>query len=72
MLNRDSHPANFASDIKPEKQTARVMIGMTQAINSRYLTKLPESLRARRTVTCNTCHRGHAVPEDGEEVSATP
>lgn len=73
MLNHDTHVANFASDIKPEKQTARVMIGMTQAINSRYLIKVPESLKAPRTVTCNTCHRGHAVPvEDRPEVSATP
>lgn len=73
MLNHDTHVVNFASDLKPEKQTARLMIGMTQAINSRYLIKVPESLKARRTVTCITCHRGHAVPEEGDpEVSETP
>ena len=72
VLNREKDGANFASDLKPEKQAARVMIGMTQVINSRYLGRIPESLKTQATVTCNTCHRGHAVPESGRKISAQP
>jgi hypothetical protein len=33
---------NFASDVKPEKTAARVMMGMTHEINSKYLKEMPE------------------------------
>lgn len=33
---------NFADDSKPEKQTARLMVTMTQKINADYIGKIPE------------------------------
>ncbi len=51
---------NFADDSKKEKQTARLMIKMTQEINSNYVSKLED---VGGPVTCGTCHRGHIKPE---------
>jgi hypothetical protein len=51
---------NFADDSKKEKQTARLMIKMTQDINANYVSKLEG---ADGPVTCGTCHRGHVKPE---------
>jgi hypothetical protein len=58
------HP-NFASDQKPEKNTARTMISMTNEINAKYLSQIhdPDATEAQKTVTCGTCHRGHNMPE---------
>jgi len=47
---------NFADDSKPEKQTARLMFQMTEAINAQYVSKVENS---GAPVTCGTCHRGH-------------
>jgi hypothetical protein len=41
-------------DDKPEKQRAREMIKMTRDLNAR--------LGGGQKVTCNTCHRGQAIP----------
>jgi hypothetical protein len=50
---------DFASDAKPEKNVARTMLRMTQAINGEYLAKVnPHD----QNVTCMTCHRGNTVP----------
>lgn len=43
-------------DDKPAKQTARQMILMTRAINKGHF-------KGETTVTCATCHGGHAKPE---------
>jgi hypothetical protein len=51
---------DFASDAKPEKETARVMIRMTREVNTKYLSQLNEH---GASVNCNTCHRGHTVPD---------
>jgi hypothetical protein len=58
------HP-NFASDLKPEKNTARTMMLMTQEINAKYLAQIhdPDASPAQKTVTCGTCHQGHSMPE---------
>jgi hypothetical protein len=51
---------NFASDAKPEKTVARAMLKMVRSDNSEYLSKVnPHG----QMVTCNTCHRGHTVPD---------
>ena len=51
---------DFASDAKPEKNTARAMMRMVHATNFEYLAKVnPHG----QMVTCNTCHRGHTVPD---------
>lgn len=51
---------NFALDTKPEKSTARLMIQMTQTINTQYLAKLPAG---DAKITCYTCHRGSSMPD---------
>ncbi len=51
---------NFASDIKPTKATARIMMKMVHEINTNYISKLD----ADRKVTCYTCHRGKVEPEE--------
>ena len=50
---------NYASDAKKEKNIARTMLRMTQAVNAEYLAKVnPHG----QNVTCITCHQGHTVP----------
>lgn len=63
--NEQTHKLDFASDAKPEKQTARLMIRMTQTIDNEYLAKIddPDATPADKHVTCGTCHRGHHMPE---------
>jgi hypothetical protein len=58
------HP-NFASDQKPEKNTARTMISMTNEVNAKYLSQIhdPDASPAQKVVTCGTCHQGHSMPE---------
>jgi hypothetical protein len=51
---------DFASDAKPEKNTARKMIKMMDAINSKYLGKMNGGNLER--ITCVTCHRGNIKP----------
>jgi hypothetical protein len=57
------HP-NFASDEKPEKNTARTMILMTNEINAKYLAQIhdPDAAPDQKTVSCGTCHKGHSMP----------
>lgn len=51
---------DFASDAKPEKNTAREMMRMVHTVNADYLSKVDPHGQA---VACNTCHRGHTVPD---------
>ncbi len=53
---------NFVSDAKPQKATARIMMTMTNELNSKYIENLPTGSDMR--VNCGTCHRGHAMPEE--------
>jgi hypothetical protein len=46
----------FDKDDKKPKQTARKMMDMMFAINK-------DSFEGHRTVTCNSCHRGSAIPQ---------
>ena len=50
---------NMADDKLYTKTVARHMIDMTRYINTNW-----KSHVGNVGVTCNTCHRGHAVPED--------
>lgn len=66
---------DFASDDKPEKRKARFMLRMVRHLNDERLPGLPEAAEAQRrsppvTVSCETCHRGVAVPRMLEEVLA--
>lgn len=47
---------NFAADDNPHKATARMMIGMTGDINSKFTD-------GKAHVSCFTCHRGEAEPK---------
>lgn len=55
---------NFASDEKPEKNTARTMILMTNEVNAKYLSQIhdPDAAPDQKTVSCGTCHKGHSMP----------
>lgn len=59
-----THRLDFASDAKPEKHTARIMIRMTKEINAKYLAMVndPDASAEQKTVTCGTCHRGSSMP----------
>jgi len=52
--------ADFSSDAKPEKDTARAMIVMTQNLNKNEPV-------VDKKVTCYMCHRGHTMPARSEE-----
>ena len=57
-----THKVNFASDAKPEKATARIMMTMTSELNSKYIGTLPTG--SDEKVDCGTCHRGHSMPQE--------
>ncbi|MGZ3821166.1 MAG: c-type cytochrome [Mucilaginibacter sp.] len=60
---KDGHGLDFASDAKPEKEIARVMMRMTIGINKRYFKiKHPLIGSSGLTVSCTTCHKGEAFP----------
>jgi tetratricopeptide (TPR) repeat protein len=52
----------FESDKKPEKLKARIMINMTNDINSKYLSELSQFKNDVMKVKCITCHHGVAQP----------
>jgi len=60
---------DFASDAKPEKNVARAMLRMVHSANNDYLAKInPHG----QMVTCNTCHRGHTVPDANAPAESAP
>ncbi len=50
---------DYASDAKPQKQAARVMLQMTRHLNTDWSKHV-----AGAGVTCYTCHRGQPVPAE--------
>jgi hypothetical protein len=66
--NKGGRGLDFASDAKPEKGIARVMMRMTLRVNKRFFkVRHPLLGSSALTVTCVTCHKGQAFPEGGEE-----
>ena len=63
-VNQQTHKLDFASDAKPDKEIARLMMRMTRTINGDYVAKVndPDATPADKHVTCATCHRGHSMP----------
>lgn len=59
---KDFSEYDFASDAKSEKNQARIMIKMLNAINTQYLAEFHKENRASLEVTCITCHRGNSRP----------
>jgi len=64
---KDSHRLDYASDAKPEKQIARLMMQMTVDINKKYF-KLKQPVIGDSTlvISCVTCHNGQPRPGDIE------
>src|SRR5436189_1660263 len=64
---KDSHKLDYASDAKPEKKIARLMMQMTIGINKNYF-KLKHPLIGDSTlvINCTTCHNGQPHPGDLE------
>lgn len=58
---------DFALDIKPEKNTARLMVKMVHDINTNYIANIKHSDATEASeakVSCGTCHRGHLSPPE--------
>ena len=55
---------DYASDEKPEKEIARVMMTMTMDINKKYFqVEHPLLGDSLMIISCESCHRGSARPE---------
>jgi tetratricopeptide (TPR) repeat protein len=68
---RDGQPLDsidFASDVRPAKEKARVMLRMVAAINGEHLAQLPNRRTPTAAVGCFTCHHGIAVPRSLQQV----
>jgi hypothetical protein len=65
VRNDQTGKMDFASDAKPEKNTARFMLKMTQKINKKYFDAKKDSLGMvmMTGINCYTCHKGTAHPE---------
>ena len=65
---KDSHKLDYASDEKPEKQIARLMMKMTMGINQKYFklnhATIGDSILA---ITCVTCHNGQPRPGESDD-----
>ena len=59
---RDFSEYDFPSDVKPEKNKARIMIKMMSAVNNEYLAAMHVDSSSALKVACITCHRGNATP----------
>ena len=53
---------DFASDAKPEKETARDMMRMTAKINKKYFHNAMENDKTVSKIACVTCHNGKTEP----------
>jgi len=59
--NPETKRNDFASDANPKKDKARLMIKMTETINTQFVSQL-NNPKAENPVTCGTCHRGSEQP----------
>ena len=64
---KDSHKLDYASDEKPEKEIARLMMKMTLDVNEKYF-QVPHPLIGDSvlSITCMTCHKGQPRPGNPE------
>jgi hypothetical protein len=68
---RDGQPLDsidFASDARPAKEKARVMLRMVATINGEHLSRLSTRRTPATSVGCFTCHHGIAVPRTLQQV----
>lgn len=62
---KNSGRLDYTSDDKPEKEVARKMMKMTLGVNKTYFRlKRPLIGDSILAITCSTCHKGQARPED--------
>lgn len=63
--NADGKGLDFASDAKPEKESARYMYKMMNKINEKYFQAKKDSTGMMMTtgVNCYTCHHGNSHPD---------
>ena len=54
---------DMASDEKPPKKTARVMMQMTMHANEMLAKDLGKPAATVTKIQCGTCHRGEAIPK---------
>ena len=54
---------DMAADVKPQKNAARAMLRMVQAINPQVASGVNKTAETAVRVGCWTCHRGQAIPE---------
>jgi Photosynthetic reaction centre cytochrome C subunit len=59
--NPQTQQVDFASDENPMKATARIMIGMLNDINAKYLAQIGDR-RYAVPLTCGNCHQGQTFP----------
>ena len=63
IVEGQEHPKfDFASDNKPEKNIARKMMLMVDAINDNYIGKIIGGDHTLEQITCVTCHMGRKTP----------
>ncbi len=63
--NKTENKFDYASDAKPEKDTARSMMRMTLELNKKYFGQdKPVIGSPSMLVTCYTCHHGDPVPKE--------
>ncbi len=66
--NKDTHKPDYASDAKPEKEIARLMMRMTIGINEKYFELAnPKIGDSTLVITCATCHHGQPHPGNSGE-----
>lgn len=59
IRNEETKTWDMASDAKSEKNAARKMMLMTNAINKKYF---PSEGQPIPTITCYSCHKGAEIP----------
>jgi hypothetical protein len=59
---------DFKADDKDHKKIARIMMRMTDSINTRFLASIPNRDDPPTSVNCMTCHRGLPKPGNIETV----
>ena len=61
----DTSKLDFASDEKPEKESARNMMRMSSKINKKFFHYKPSAENKELPpITCKTCHNGKPHPEN--------
>ena len=58
---------DFVSDEIQQKETARIMMRLTDDINKQLDAAVPRAAGAEARVTCITCHRGKSTPTNTKE-----